>query len=357
MSDRRGGRGWFQTLLVLCLGLAAAESYLRLTIPLELMFDTWFTPGIHVRDETFGFRFAPDYAGEMWHRQGVFGVPIELDEHGFRPTPTRRGAEPIRRVALIGGASMAMGFGLSDDATIAARLAVASQHRLDVRNTAWPGFDVHRNWLVFREAFGDERFDLGVVLLYRVTLESFADVPDDLTSPAPMEQDDPFRLMDGLVVEPPGPIAAVLGRSYYRSFVAHGVLRRLDDGLARGVDRPRPAGLPGAGHDIDPAAAKRGRRSRGRERLAALLAHIERGFAEQGARTLVVFLPMWAPPDVYAPVERALPRGLPRRNLQRQLRRELRVRDTIAAGHYSAPQAERVARRLAVEVDGVLRVP
>ena len=65
-ARRRSLRSRTLLIFAVAAGVVAAELFLRLAVPWEIMFDTGFAPGIHVPDERFGYGFAPGYRGSMW---------------------------------------------------------------------------------------------------------------------------------------------------------------------------------------------------------------------------------------------------------------------------------------------------
>src|ERR1700676_4023392 len=82
-------------------GLVVPEVYLRLTILPEHNFCTWFSSGIHQPDNKYGFVFRPHYQGWMRHVEGVWNVPLSLDEHGFR-LPAAESAVGAQRILILG---------------------------------------------------------------------------------------------------------------------------------------------------------------------------------------------------------------------------------------------------------------
>jgi len=109
-------RKFVQILLCVCLGALLTEGFLRVMIPMEVHYETWFTPGIERWDPEFGAHYRENWSGMMRHADRLNrGVPLYLDEHGFRlPAQNSLPGEPVR-VLLIGGRSAMMSYGLSDD--------------------------------------------------------------------------------------------------------------------------------------------------------------------------------------------------------------------------------------------------
>jgi hypothetical protein len=164
---------------VVILALASAEVFLRVMIPMEIIFRTWYSAGIHQPHEKFSYVFSPNYSGVMHHVDCVGGVPLRLDPYGFR-LPAGTGS---RDVVLIGGASMRFSFGLSDSQTVHAE----NSRQLDdatVRSAAWPGWEAYRGWHVYLdrlEPYVDA--DIAVVCLFRRVAGFFTNIDDEFTAP------------------------------------------------------------------------------------------------------------------------------------------------------------------------------
>ena len=324
--------------IVVMIALAAAEVFLRLTVAQEMIFDTWFTPGIHVPDEKFGFAFAGNYRGYMRHRDRVWNVPLHLDEHGFRLPNYSGEPGPRRYVVVIGGRSAMMSYGLPDDKTVTGKIAANSRYNLEVRNTAWPGFDLYRNWHIYRDRLGgSEHLDVAIIGIYGKRPQSFAGFPDDFEAvPPPPSR---FRLQ------------SVLGSDHYRSFVAHGALRMIDRLLERKKESeprvPHKSGKPvHALNDIERL---------GLDRFSEFLSYLEQRFSRRDTKMMVAFMPRTGTPQsFYDALSEAVPDGIPWVDLHRDLARQIRQDGFIADGHYGAEQADLIGNRLAREVDKLL---
>ena len=324
---------------VVLAAVTAAELFLRLMVPPEVAFGTWYSPGIHRADEQFGFLFQPGYRGVMHHADRVGGVPLRLDARGHR----RSAGTGDRDVVLIGGASMVFSYGLPDAQTVHAELARRSPD-LTVYNTAWPGFGTLRNWHVFRDRFEpDIDPSIAVVFFYDAVPADFADTPDDFALPAPQPRDRLFRFRSDLVLYHSGRIANLMGPWYYRSYVGHHLAAAADDLLDGLLGDPRDE--PGA-----PSAPA----SDGAARFVALLRHLDDHFSQRGARMLVAFAPKRRRgADFYEPLAELVPPDIPWIDLHGPLITRLGPDDWIASGHYGPPITREMGRLLAERIEGL----
>ncbi len=335
---------------VLLLSIIATEGYLRLTIPFELALETWFTPGIHTPDPQFGFVFTPHYHGHMRHPDGVWGVPLHLDQHGFRNTPSRSSDHPAKRIVMIGGMSMLMGFGLPDHQTIPG--CMASQHPLDIQNTAWAGFDLYRNWHLYLQKLGSEPPpDLVILSIYgnhSDMLAHFAQLPDDFTQmPVPFQQRHLFYFFNNLVIQRQGPLAQALGPMFYASYIGYRLFHATDRRLiTMGLGKP----LQGPAQTLSTPPT-----SEGCEKFVSFIEHVSHHFQNKGTKLLVVFLPIRNTSDTfYTSLVEALPPHIPYLDLHREQSQTLAKETFIADGHYGREQSLIIATRLVKTVDAIL---
>lgn len=352
--SRRRIKKTIKACLAIGLALFAAEGFLRLTTTRELVYDTWFTPGIHQPDAQFGFVFTPNYRGQMRHRDKVWNVPLELDTHGFRQLSTNAASAPTtHHVALVGGASMMMCYGLPDDSTIAQQVTEASTHSLAVRTVAWPGFDSHRSWHVYRNKLRQiDRPQLVVLCVYAKSLPDFAVLPEDMGSlPTAHGAQQKLRFSHGIVVPPRGRLAEQFHAEYEDSFLlckAIGLADRCWDKVA-----PRRPGVSTTAHVAvdapDPIET-------GRQRFVEFLQHVQTELAADGTSLLLAFLPVQdAQPDCYAALCEAVPDSIRYVDLHHELGAAFRPEGYIADGHYGATQAELIGQALAEQVDRELQ--
>jgi hypothetical protein len=333
------------TVACVLLGLLAAELFLRVVSPFAIFYSTWFDPGIHVPDPELGFVFKPGYRGNMRHVDQTWTVPLELDEHGFRPAARTQADEPGKQVVFLGGYSIMFSFGLGPSETVAAQFARHAPVPVTAHSTAWPGFDLDRELRKF------ERFlapvvepDLVVVLLSRPGDYAFAAGKFDPALPEPGP--DLFRYHESLVLAmQQRPFTRFVGRSLcFESYLVGGLCEQADrliDSLADAVKalRAAPRG-PGA---AAPASA-------GHHPESFLVALRDR-LAARGARLAVVALPTYGfqgPEDL----EPLVPEGVPVFDLRRLLAES--GGDWKALHHYGPRSAELVGARLAERLGPLL---
>ena len=223
-NRRRIGRALIGLLMASLLGCLAAELFVRLIMPLEIAYQTYYSPGVHTPDPKYGFVFTKNYRGRMVHSDNVPYVPVRHDEFGFRPPAATPTVGPIDTIVLIGGASMVYGYGVPHQYTLQATMVQAASRPIRVYNTAWPGFDAYRNFHVYCDFLEPHiaHPKVAILCLYDVHLTDCAQWPDDMQRlPHPPPQAELFRFMDNMVYSPPkGLLTAALGRYYFKSFVA-----------------------------------------------------------------------------------------------------------------------------------------
>lgn len=332
--------------MVALLGAALfAEGLMRITVEPEMLFETWYSDGVNMRDEELGLRFTPNYSGWMRHPDKVPGVPLQLDENGFR-LPNRNQREgPLRQVTTIGGTSMLFSYGLPDNQTVTGRLAHHARHHVEVHNTAWPGFYPFQNWRAYLRLLAPRQphLDVAVISIYGDwLLKLVAKTPDDFAQPAtPPPADKLFRFFDGLARPARFQWEDAMGRSYYRSFILFRFLNRLDTPLsADGVQEklePTPENV---------ALAQR--------RWRAFLLFVEAQLKPKGAKLLVTFLPGVTQKDHYDPLWNAVPPHLTKVNLHQEYHGLYKHAQGVARGHYGPEQADWIGQRLAREVDALM---
>jgi hypothetical protein len=377
------GRSWLvagpRALLALLMAVALSELLLRVLLPEERAFNTFFTPGAHLPDDKYGFVFAPGWHGRMFHDDGVYGVPVSHGPLGFRPTGVTPGPGPRPQVVLLGGASIVYGAGLHDEQALPAVMADHSPCPMTVDEVAWPGFDLQRTYHVYLDRFephADPR--VVAVMLTGDFLET--PLPEALDSvPAALPHDALFHYRADLVVPRPDGVSGAVGRWYYRSYLVARLAQSFDHNGARvrigwrwlehiaarlvGARSARPASEAPAGVPSGPPPPDVESRQ---QRLATFLRMVIRHLRGRGATTMLVFLPV---------VEPTLGRSAEEE--QRSLRRRQRLAElvageaqvvdlasrlggrfphsgSIALGHYGPAQNRVLGEALAREVCAVL---
>ncbi len=221
-------------VVIVLAALAAVEVFLRIIWPFELAFDCWFSRGIHSPSEEFGYVFAPRFTGFMRHKDRVDAY-LTLDAHGFRQ-PAMSGATPdAPTIVFIGGTSQTFGYGLPDKHTIAARTMEAMDRPLRIYNTAWPGFDVYRNFHIYKRLLEPEiQPDLVIVALNNPNLSQFVDIPQNLLElPDHPPIEDLFSNFSDIVVIREGPLSSLFSPYMYRSVAAVRLTYALDPHVAK----------------------------------------------------------------------------------------------------------------------------
>jgi len=349
----RGGRARAVagTLAAVAVAILATEALLRVIIPPEDVFGTWFSRGVHAPDGKYGLVFAPGFHGVMSHPDGVPCVPLELDAHGHRMPAGPAGAP---EVVMIGGSSMMFSYGLPDRDAIHTQAALRAATPLRVRNTAWPGFDLARNFHAQRDLLGpDHGPDVAVIAFYR--LGPRPRPPEEFDAlPPPPPRDKLFEFFNDLAPGPRDRVTRRLGGLYYATYLG-----------ARGVGFLKSAYLTGrsiAGSARDMISSGGGSPvSEGAlavedlDRQRAVFEHVCGHFAARGAKVLVVLLPAAARgADHYAGVVPLVPEEIPCVDLHREFGAGFLEGHTIAAGHYDAHAAARIGGRIAEEVSRLL---
>lgn len=332
--------------LTIALAVLAADAYLRLAVERELLCDTWFTPGVHTPDARHGFVFTPNFRGHMRHADGVWNVPLALDELGLRSSPPASGDDQ-ETVLLIGGASMTMCYGLPDDQTIAAQLRSSLGGSARVSAVAWPGFDLYRTWHLYRQTLADRPPPRAAVLcVYAVTPEYFAELPADFNQPpSAASNENLFRYSPGLVVPSSGPLSQWLGPAYYNSPVLNFAARKIDRRLVKLTDsdqtEPRTTPAEAMSKPLD-------LHGKGLARFRQFLEHVDAHFRSRGTRCAVAFMPQAeASVNLYDELSQSAKGVMPMIDLHRQLHEQAAPRDFIASGHYGPRLANDIADRLA----------
>ncbi len=344
-------RATAQTLLALAAALLATEALLRVVIPPEEAFGTWFSRGVHTPDEKYGLVFTPKFRGVMSHPDGVPCVPLELDRHGHR---LPAGPEGAAEVVAVGGGSMMFSYGLADGDAIHTHVARRTTVPVRVRNTAWPGFDLVRNLHACRDVLGpDHGARVAVVAFYRLGPGPRPpEAPDQLPPPPPREE--LFAFFDDLAPGPRDPLTRRLGSLYYATYLgARGVeFARSVFLRCRGIGRyARGMLVPSVGPLTHEGALGVGDFARQR----AIFSHVIDHFAANGTKVLVVLLPAASRgPEHYAAVGPLIPEGIPWLDLHREFGSGFLEGHTIAAGHYDAYAAARIGERIADAVSRLL---
>lgn len=360
-AAKTGKRGWFlrgmRWAVAAFAAVLGAELFLRVLVPTELMFETWFTPGIHQYDARYNVVYTPGWSGLMRHADKLQrGIPLELGEDAFR-LPVTAGIEtfdgPFVRVVLIGGRSAMMSYGLEDDATVAAALArhlsVRLRRPVEVRATEWAGDNLQRNWNLFRERLADVyHFDAAVICHVNPSLGSYRDPERWDVIEGWGDESTFFRFLPGIVVWPDETIGA-LGPLAYKSYLGYGLLRLT--GQARFAWKRIFEGAETA-HERALRVQSEPPKASDRDGYIAFLDHVRKWFEAQGTEVLFDFIPRrYFEENLHDPYTRALPDDFHWVDQQRKFFEETRNADNFLANHhYAAPMADLIGKDLADEL-------
>jgi hypothetical protein len=337
----------------LVLGALLTETFLRAVLPVEIRFETWFTPGIEEWDPEFGAVYRPGWKGFMRHPDRVYrGVLLELDEHGFRPAARNPIPGDPRRVLLLGGRSAMMAYGLPEPESIAARMAARATIPMEVHAAARAGGNLHRSWHLYRKHLAGQDWDLVVISHVNPYLPAFADSEAIRHLPPPAPEAWVFRYMDGILLWRSGLIADI-GRPAFRSYLGYGLLRLADAGLRiiRGTGRPS-----GAEHQAAMAREARPPAPDALENYQRFLTEVRDHFAGRGVPTLLHFIPRpLASVGHHRAYREPLEETFEVIDLHDRLFHLNEPSAFIANGHYGTRIADAIGRELALEAESVLR--
>ncbi len=338
-------RHWVPRLFIACVAVLCAEGFLSLVLSRTMENSLWFTGEIHDPDPKYAFRFAPNYAGWMRFKNELFLEGLELDDRGDRMPKV----PPVytQEIVLIGGYSMAFSYGVPDSATIHHVLGDHLSRPALVRNTAWPGFDLYRNFHIYREQVkGTKPADIAVLLFFQDDLWSFSDIPeqqDEFIDTKPHV--DLFTAFKRHACAPPDdPIKRAFSTLYYQSIICHKLADRaatLTSMVSQRIGTRQPS--PGSPPHTPPTEL-------GRERLRSFTAHVCAYFGGKD-HVLFVVLPGMQP---QRNVDELLTGIMPDAHvldLNRTSNDTIARTGTFALGHYTAPSCAYVGEQIAKAVD------
>lgn len=335
-------------MLVFALAIAAAELFLRLVLPFQLAFgETWFTPGIHLPNPKYGYVFAPNYRGFMFHSDKVTRVPLVHDQYGFRPPGISPQTNIDDQVVLIGGKSVAYCYGLPQEHTLQSEMARAGPCPLQVWSAAWPGFSEDMMFHAYRDFLEPHIAPpkVAMLLLYQVKLGYYADLPADPDLLPPPTLDSSSRYVDGLVLPPRPMPSRLLGAYFYKSYFLARLAANMDSRFSL-LSSAEPDG------DLERVEQKR---LVGLKRFARFVAFMNDYFRQRNTRFAVVALPVWYQDADYTGIKKVLPPNVPYLDLHQELRPHLTPDDFIAGGHFGPRASAQVGHRLAEEACRLLR--
>ncbi len=322
-----------------------AEVLLQFTQDRTLHYGWWFSDDIHVPDERFGFRFKPHYQGSMRHPDGVFHVPLRLDERGFRSASQSCTDPACKEVVFIGGASNIFGYGIRDEHTVPNQVSAHARLPLKVVNTATPGAHLHRAFHIYRE-LAEAGADPDLVVLSLVGIGGFyRELPDNLEQlPDTRPTEDLFRYHPGNVLQPRGKLAEKTDRWYYRSMILNKLFYLADTWMNR-LHLPTGAPLSGEAHDQN------------QRKLLDLVHFIYAYFESRNIPVLLTMFPSEGQPaNLYDPLSAGCPDGMYLLNLHRQLNDQL-TGGSIAGDHFDIQRSMQYGEAIAKKIDEILTQP
>lgn len=335
-------------VISLALGALLTEGFLRLLIPVEARFETWFTPGIEEWDPEFGAVYRANWEGTMRHMDGVYrGVPLKLDANGFRPSARNDLPGKPKRILLMGGRSAMMSYGLPEDETIPARMVASADLPLEAQSIAWAGGNLIRSWNLYRRHLDREAWDLVIISHVNPYLPAYKDhnAFDRLPPPAPKEWI--FRYMDGILLWRSG-LFVKAGRAAFQSYLGYGMVRLADSALKeieqwQGTpEKSQQAVIRAQAAAPEPAALAD---------YTAFLQHVQAWFSKRSIPVVLNFIPRpYAERDHHAPYREPLSKTFDVIDLHRRLYDRLSPSAFIANGHYDRELADEIGKELAREV-------
>lgn len=331
-----------QLVAGIVIGCVLCEGLLRVLVPQTTYYSSWFTPGAHQLDPELGFAFRPGFSGDMRNADKVWLEPIRLDDHGFRLPATNFGVasdadqEDVSDIIMLGGASMAFCYGLSDAETIHHQVADRIAAPVEISLVSWPGFTLAQDIQKLRRLDSINPGTLAVVFAYGV--EDYA--PVDQRNDPPRE----IRLVRSVAM-PNDPAASWGGSLYYESYVVAGVCRTMDV-VSQIINRltSRFSREAVAADAAEPNSAPL--ENRGRRQIDFAVDQL----ADMGLENVVVVaLPhqsQWVGPETLT-VDGA-------RVIDLRALPQSQAFDWIAFGHYGRRSAEHVAEPIAAQIAEVI---
>lgn len=351
----------FCILLSLVLAALLSEGFLRLTIPFEIMFQTWFTRGAHTPDDSFGLVYTKNFRGYMRHADGVWNIPLSLDENGFRHPQFSRSENIGIDIVMIGGASIVFCYGLPDERTIAAHMARNARMPVKIHNAAWPGLDLYTNFHVYRRLLEPQAKPRLVILnFWGTTADSFARLPEDgnydhLNSAA--KKENLFHHFPDLSVAPSGKLANLAGAFYYSSYIGAGLVSFFDKTIDTAV-RIRYYAQAFAHYFLpkSPSPVKSDEKEKvNLAKFHHFIEYLNLYFRQRNCLILLNFLPCGQSRDFYRGLKSAVPSGIPLIDLHEELHDQFATGSHyIAFNHYNSSAARLVGERIAASMSNLL---
>jgi hypothetical protein len=348
-------------LLVFIATFVGAEFILRLSMPFELVFNTGTERGIHTPNDQFGFVYTDNYKGLMYHSDKVPGVPLHLDKYGFRmQAQSYLDNRQPDDVVLMGGASMIFSYGLQDEFTVARQVARNAECPISVYTTSQPGFDMLRNFHIYRAKLEkDIHPKLVVLFLYNESVKYALSLPEDFMAiQSAHSHDELFQYFDDLVAAPQNKFALwLLGKYYYDSYYLIKLLyapdrlfQAISDGYKIMIKKMEFSNVETGIADKNEKVAA--------EKFVKTVSFLNEYFLERGSKFQIVFAPSLAPQNdqFLDTIKHALPPDIVYFDL-RKLKSRLKSEDFVADGHYGQKATSELGKNVAKGVCEVIRRP
>lgn len=358
----------FRVLACVLATFVIVELFLHQVLSPTIEYGLWFSKGAHTPDKKYGFVFTKNFKGAMRHQDQVFYMPLNLNRNGFRQTVlSSQGPNPAA-VVFIGGRSQMFGYGLHDDETIPAQVAGLTTAPIAAYNTAWPGFNIFLNLMIYRDLLEDEISpSIAVISFYGYHPAAFDSyLPDDSVHYINSEDylnrgietfhaapKDLFKYNVGLAVKPRGRIAAALGPFYYRSMLIY-KLDRLVSTISRIFHQYKRRLIdPNA---LDAPIPEDTRIKRGEKKFKQMVHYITTYFKKRNVQLLFVFLPLRRrPQDTYCELKAMIPPTSCFIDLHSELFGQIEASEFIAGGHYNNTHTGLIGKKIAIAVDQMLK--
>lgn len=351
----------------LAIAFIASELFVRALVPSTILFGTWQTEGAYTPDSRYGFVPTPNYRGVMSHPDGVFEVPLSLDENGFRmPAESSRAIPQKKEIVLMGGASMMFGYGTPTHKTIAGHIAEKLSFPSCVRSTSFPGLDLNRNFHLFEEKLSHKIHPTHLIVgLYYGDrhASSWMHLKEGYGLPPATPYESLFRLFKGQIVFPTGVIGESLGIWNYRSALINRSVRFLDNWAPDKIKNPiasvinrviPPPQMPKLESKI---ASQNAPVTTDFSVFTNYIRYLNQKVTTQGIQMLVVMLPIQGllGGDAYRGIRESIPAEVAKMDLHDRLGKEfLSLGDKcwLGGGHYSSLCNERIAQSISLWIEG-----
>jgi hypothetical protein len=361
--------------LISVFSILIAEGFLNLVYSPTILMSKWFTSNIHTPDSSLYYIFTPNYRGWMRHKDKTFLKRLTLDNNGFRNPAMNSAAE--RDIVLIGGASMIFGYGMEDSETIHYHIKNNLDLPSNVFNTAWPGTNIHRNFLVYKRKLENQiNPKLIICFFYGENLKSFKEYKNisnilreekqiqDTSSILKIKKKTIDKLFfysrDQDFLEPQYGIAKRVGYLYYNSIIIHSLSNNLDDLYFRvsqikkklfeddltvlkiPTDQNKKVEL-NAGIKLSDSSF-----------FVDYINSITSYFERKNQRVLFVFLPTHASEKrYYDEIVSLMPNSVDYIDINKELHEKIKENEFIAIGHYSKKHSEIIGKFIASKVNSI----